>query len=128
MKGAAVALAAFLRPPWRFRRRGGDAPQPEAPELGGALRRFRAAALWVISMGFRLGFAVWSSHSSGEAHLSSFSVAHDITSGQAGVTALILMAFGEVLVRLGTIAVRARILSARAVQTSARKPVMAGRS
>ena len=87
-----------------------------------------AAALWVISMGFRLGFAVWSSHSSGEAHLSSFSVAHDITSGQAWVTALILMAFGEVIVRLGTIAVRARILSSRAVQTSARKPVMAGRS
>ena len=49
MKGAAVALAAFLRPPWRFRRRGADAPQPEAPELGGALRRFRAAALWVIA-------------------------------------------------------------------------------
>ena len=85
-----------------------------------------AAALWVISMGFRLGFAVWSSHSSGAAHLTSFSVAHDITSGQAWVTALILMAFGEVTVRLGTIAIRAGILSSRAAHTpvQTREPAM----
>ena len=76
-----------------------------------------AAALWVISMGFRLGFAVWSSHTSGAAHLTSFSVAHDITSGQAWVTALILMALGEVVVRLGTIAVRAWTLSAHGTRT-----------
>ncbi|WP_329553764.1 hypothetical protein [Streptomyces sp. NBC_00696] len=73
-----------------------------------------AAALWIISMGFRLGFAVWSTHSSGTAHLTSFSAAHDITSGQAWVVALLLMAVGEVVVRLGTIIVRGQLLQARA--------------
>ncbi|MEE4545935.1 hypothetical protein V2S66_28685 [Streptomyces sp. V4-01] len=73
-----------------------------------------AAALWVASMGFRLGFAVWSSHSSGGAHLARFSAAHHITSAQAWVVALILMAFGEVVVRLGTIVVRGQLLLARA--------------
>lgn len=72
-----------------------------------------AAALWVISMGFRLAFEIWASHRSGEAHLVSFSVAHDITSGQAWVTALLLMAFGEVIVRLGTIVIRGRVLASR---------------
>ena len=78
-----------------------------------------AAALWVASMGFRLGFAIWSSHPSGAAHLTSFSVSHHITSGQAWVDALILMAFGEVVVRLGTIAVRAWALSSRRAQVQA---------
>ncbi|WP_329457335.1 hypothetical protein [Streptomyces sp. NBC_01497] len=73
-----------------------------------------AAALWVVSMGFRLGFAVWSSHPSGAAHVGHFSAAHDITSGQAWVVALILMAFGEVVFRLGTIVVRGRRVSLRA--------------
>ncbi|MFK4101120.1 hypothetical protein ACI2L1_13785 [Streptomyces sp. NPDC019531] len=65
-----------------------------------------AAALWVVSMGFRLGFAVWSSHPSGGAAVARFSADHDITSGQAWVAALVLMAFGEVIVRLGVIVVR----------------------
>ncbi|BBA99002.1 putative integral membrane protein [Actinacidiphila reveromycinica] len=73
-----------------------------------------AAALWVASMGFRLGFAVWSSHASGAAHVAHFSSAHDITSAQAWVVALILMAFGEVVVRLGTIVLRGQRLLARA--------------
>ncbi|MEU3464528.1 hypothetical protein ABZ721_31835 [Streptomyces sp. NPDC006733] len=73
-----------------------------------------AAALWIISMGFRLGFAVWSTHPSGAAHLTRFSAAHSITSGQAWVVALLLMAVGEVIVRLGTIVVRGRLLQARA--------------
>jgi hypothetical protein len=65
-----------------------------------------AVALWVVSMGFRLGFAVWSSHPSGGASVARFSADHDITGGQAWVAALVLMAFGEVLVRLGVIVVR----------------------
>ena len=76
-----------------------------------------AAALWVLSMGFRLAFAVWSTHPSGAAHLTSFSVSHQITSAQAWVTALILMAFAEVIVRLGTIGVRAWALSTRTART-----------
>jgi hypothetical protein len=81
-----------------------------------------AAALWVISMGFRMGFAVWSSYGSGVSHITSFSAAHDITSGQAWVTALILMAFGEVVVRLGTIIIRGQLASARGAQTANRYP------
>ena len=72
-----------------------------------------AAALWVISMGFRLGFAVWSSHPSGAEHMGRFSVDHDITGRQAWVAALVLMAFGEVVVRLALIVVRGRILQTR---------------
>jgi hypothetical protein len=81
-----------------------------------------AAALWVISMGFRMVFEIWASHSSGAAHIASFSAAHDITSGQAWVVALILMAFAEVIVRLGTIIVRGQLLSAR---DAGRAPVTA---
>ncbi|MFE3578231.1 hypothetical protein [Streptomyces vinaceus] len=84
-----------------------------------------AAALWIISMGFRLGFAVWSTHPSGAARLTSFSAAHNITSGQAWVVALLLMAIGEVVVRLGTIIVRGQLLQARGdrnANTPARRP------
>jgi membrane protein CcdC involved in cytochrome C biogenesis len=81
-----------------------------------------AAALWVISMGFRMAFAVWSSYGSGISHIASFSAAHDITSGQAWVTALIFMAFGEVIVRLGTIMVRGQLLTVRDGQGGTRHP------
>ena len=97
--------------------------------LGGLLTRVRAkqgrihikataaaAGLWVASMGFRLGFAIWSSHPTGQAHLISFSTNHHITTAQAWVTALILMAFAEVIVRLSTIATRAWILHTRTTQ------------
>jgi hypothetical protein len=77
-----------------------------------------AAALWIISMGFRLGFAVWSTHPSGAAHLTSFSAAHHITSGQAWVVALLLMAVGEVVVRLGTIIIRGQLVQARVDRTA----------
>jgi hypothetical protein len=86
-----------------------------------------AAALWVISMGFRMAFAVWSSYGSGTSHIASFSAAHDITSGQAWVTALIFMAFGEVIVRLGTIILRGQLLTSRDSRRETRRPVpMAG--
>jgi hypothetical protein len=80
-----------------------------------------AAALWVVSMGARMGFAVWAASAAGGAHVAAFSAAHDITTAQAWVTALLLMAFGEVIVRLGVIIIRARHLTARpaAVQPAA---------
>jgi hypothetical protein len=87
-----------------------------------------AAALWVISMGFRMGFAVWSSYGSGVAHLTSFSAAHDITSGQAWVTALVLMAFGEVIVRLAAIMIRGTRLTARHDQPAASRPAEMARA
>jgi hypothetical protein len=82
-----------------------------------------AAALWVISMGFRMGFAIWSSYGSGVSHLTSFSAAHDITSGQAWVTALVFMAFAEVIVRLGTIIVRGQLLRDRGGRPGSARPV-----
>ena len=72
-----------------------------------------SAALWVTSMGFRLVFAVWSTQHSGQTHLAHFSMVHDITSAQAWVAALILMAFGEVVVRIGAIALRGQHLRHR---------------
>ena len=81
-----------------------------------------AAALWVLSMGFRMAFAVWANTGSGAAHVARFSAAHDITSGQAWVTALILMAFGEVIVRLGLIVLRGQRLSARGARRDSGQP------
>lgn len=72
-----------------------------------------AATLWVIAMGFRLFFEVWASHASGAAHIASFSAAHDITSGEAWVVALLFMAFAQVIVRLGVIIIRGQILTGR---------------
>jgi hypothetical protein len=60
-----------------------------------------AAASWILGMAFRFGFALWANSSSGGAALVRFSLRHDITSGQAWTTALFLMAFGEVLSRVG---------------------------
>jgi hypothetical protein len=87
-----------------------------------------SAALWVLSMGFRMGFAIWSSYGSGVTHLTSFSAAHDITSGQAWVTALILMAFGEVIFRMGTILIRGQLVSARGDRTASGYPAEMARS
>lgn len=78
-----------------------------------------AAALWVIGMGARMAFAVWVSNSSGAAHIGRFSAQHDITSAQAWVAALLLMAFGQVLVRLAIIAVRGQLQSGRGLNPSA---------
>jgi hypothetical protein len=72
-----------------------------------------AAVVWVAAMGFRLAFEVWVSHPSGAAHIASFSATHQITSGQAWVTALLLMALAQVIVRLGIILVRGQLASGR---------------
>jgi hypothetical protein len=69
---------------------------------------FVAAVLWLVGMGGRLTFAVWASHGGGET-LGRFSIHHDITSGQAWVAALLLMAFAEVAARVGTIVIRAQL-------------------
>lgn len=78
-----------------------------------------AAALWVISMGARMAFAVWATYPAGAARIGSFSAAHDISGGQAWVTSLLLMAFGEVIVRLAIIFARGRVLSSRSARHEA---------
>lgn len=67
---------------------------------------FTAATLWVLGMGARLAFAVWTEHSGGPTVVR-FSEQHHITSVQAWVSGLILMVLCEVGTRVGTILIRA---------------------
>jgi hypothetical protein len=77
-------------------------------DQGGRLL-FRATALsvvaWVLGMGFRFGFA-YSAYHSGGAAVARFSVSHHITGANIWTTALVIMAFGQVLARLGVLQVR----------------------
>jgi len=70
---------------------------------------FRAGAIsvitWVAGMGFRFWFAYYAYHSGGPA-VARFSVRHDITGADIWTTALVLMAFGQVLARLSVLQVR----------------------
>jgi hypothetical protein len=65
-----------------------------------------AASLWVASMGARLAFIIWITHSAGEAHLAHFSRAHAITGADVWQTALVVLALSEVIVRIGVIVLR----------------------
>lgn len=66
---------------------------------------------WVAGMGFRFWFAFYAYHSGGPA-VASFSAAHDITGAGIWATALVLMAFGQVLARLAVLQIRrARAIS-----------------
>jgi hypothetical protein len=60
---------------------------------------------WVVGMGFRFWFAYYAYHGGGPA-VASFSVRHDITGAHIWTTALVLMAFGQVLARLGVLQIR----------------------
>lgn len=82
---------------------------------------FTAASLWVLGMGARLGFAVWTEHSGGPT-IVRFSEQHHITSIQAWVSGLILMVLCEVGTRVATILVRAQ----RTRRLAAAVPVTAG--
>jgi len=77
-----------------------------------------AAILWIVGIGARMGFAYASSHGSGPA-IARFSVAHSITSADAWVAALVMMALAEVIARLAVLWVRARQLPAASVPASA---------
>jgi hypothetical protein len=65
-----------------------------------------AAALWVLGMGFRFAFSLYATTGTGAEALGSFSVQHANTSGHIWTTALVLMAFGEVLARVGILQLR----------------------
>ncbi|WP_307544127.1 hypothetical protein [Streptomyces sp. V3I8] len=69
-----------------------------------------SAVLWVVGMGARMGFQVWTDHG-GADDVARFSVTHDITTGQAWVAAFVLMALTEVVTRLATIFVRSRLVA-----------------
>jgi hypothetical protein len=71
-----------------------------------------SAVLWVVGMGARMGFQLWVEHGGGADDVARFSAAHQITSGQAWVTAFVLMALTEVVTRVATIFIRSRRLKA----------------
>jgi len=58
-----------------------------------------AAGLWVLGMGARMAFSIYANGVGGDA-VARFSVAHEITGAGAWTTALILMAAGQVVVKL----------------------------
>jgi hypothetical protein len=72
-----------------------------------------SAVLWVLGMGFRMGFSIWSSHG-GDATLTRFSVTHHITGGNAWTAALVLMAVLEVVSRTAVLYFRGRRVQAAA--------------
>jgi hypothetical protein len=95
--GALCALATAMR-------RGPD-------EVALARAGLAAAALWVIGIGARMGFAYWSGHGGGPA-IARFSASHQITGTGAWVAALVIMALAGVLTRLAGLRLRARALPA----------------
>jgi hypothetical protein len=64
-----------------------------------------AAVLWIVGIGSRLAFEEFATHGGGT-DVVSFSIAHDITSQNAWVAGLVLMALVEVIARLAAIRVR----------------------
>jgi hypothetical protein len=60
---------------------------------------------WVLGMGFRFVFAYYAYHSGGPS-IARFSASHDITGAQIWTTALVIMAFGQVLARVGVLQAR----------------------
>jgi hypothetical protein len=70
---------------------------------------FRAVTLsviaWVAGMGFRFAFAYYTYHGGGPA-VARFSVQHDLSGANIWTTALVAMAFGQVLARVAVLQIR----------------------
>jgi hypothetical protein len=60
---------------------------------------------WVAGMGFRFAFAYYAYHGGGPA-VARFSVQHDLSGANIWTTALVAMAFGQVLARLAILQIR----------------------
>jgi hypothetical protein len=60
---------------------------------------------WILGMGFRFGFTYYAYHSGGPA-VARFSASRDITGAGIWTTALVAMAFGQVLARLALLQAR----------------------
>jgi hypothetical protein len=81
-----------------------------------------AAILWVVGIGARMGFAYATSHGAGPA-IGRFSVAHSITSADAWVAALFMMAVAEVVTRLAVLWLRSSRLPSAVGPAPARATV-----
>jgi hypothetical protein len=66
-----------------------------------------SAMFWVLGMGSRFAFAVWSSHG-GQSSIAHFSASHSITSAEAWTVALLAMAVFEVCGRTLVMVARRR--------------------
>jgi hypothetical protein len=91
-----ITFGAFSAMNTRVRSDGGQYPLVKANAA--------AAAIWILSMGSRMAFSIWATHSGG-ARLYRFSVAHHL-SINVWTAALVLMALGEVITRTGLLAYR----------------------
>jgi hypothetical protein len=59
-----------------------------------------ACLTWIVGMGFRFAFALYANTDGGARAIGTFSRHHAITSSQVWTTALVLMAFAEVISRV----------------------------
>jgi hypothetical protein len=75
---------------------------------------------WIIGMGFRFWFAYYAYHGGGPA-VARFSVQHDLSGANIWTTALVLMAFGQVLARLAVLQIR-RVRAASELTVAAQVP------
>jgi hypothetical protein len=66
-----------------------------------------SAALWVLGMGGRMAFAIWASSDGGATSIGRFSLQHGLDPNHVWTAALVLMALGEVISRVGILALRA---------------------
>lgn len=66
-----------------------------------------AAVFWVLGIGSRIAFSLWTSHGGAPA-VGRFSAADHITSDAAWTAAFVLMAIAEVVVRTGVIFLKTR--------------------
>jgi hypothetical protein len=80
--------------------------RPDAEGRPFAKAGWVAGGLWIVGVGSRLAFELYATHGGG-ASIAHFSASHGITSVDAWGTALILMAFAEVLGRTAVLAWRA---------------------
>ena len=83
-----------------------------------------AAILWVVGIGARMGFAYATSHGAGPA-IERFSIAHSVTTVDAWVAALFMMALAEVVTRLAVLWLRSSRLPAATAPSAARATVHA---
>jgi hypothetical protein len=81
-----------------------------------------SAGLWVVGMSGRIGFVLWSEHGGADS-IAHFSRVHQITGSDAWTSALIIMVFAEVGIRLAIIVLRGR--QAMTVANTAQLPVFA---
>jgi hypothetical protein len=82
--------------------------------------------VWIIGMGFRFGFAFYAYHGGGPA-VARFSAQHALSGANIWTTALVLMAFGQVLARLGVLQIR-RVRAQTQLPAALRQPLFAGQS